>query len=251
MSSEDDAEVRRVSITNLGARASNIEVTSYAELSLNSQAADVAHPAFSNLFVETEFVSDVGAILATRRKRSEDETSVWAAHVLFAEGETVGELEFETDRARFLGRGHDLRSPISIETGRPLSDTIRLRARSSDEFAAHHAHSSGKTAHVLFTTIAASTRQQALDIADKYRDARAFERTLALAWTQAQVELHHLGIGSEEAHLFQRLANAVIYSDRIAAAQLRRAQPNQFGHFRTMGARNFWRSAYRSGAHRR
>jgi cyclic beta-1,2-glucan synthetase len=71
----------------------------------------------------------------------------------------------------------------------------------------------GTTAHVAFTTIAASTRQQVLDIADKYRDARACERTLTLAWTQAQVELHHLGIGSEEAHLFQRLANAVIYSD--------------------------------------
>ena len=27
------------------------------------------------------------------------------------------------------------------------------------------------------------------------------------------MELHHLGIGSEEAHLFQKLANAVIYSD--------------------------------------
>ena len=71
----------------------------------------------------------------------------------------------------------------------------------------------GTTARIVFTTIAASTRQQALDLADKYRDARAFERTLTLAWTQAQVQLHHLGIGSEEAHLFQRLANAVIYSD--------------------------------------
>ena len=73
VSSEDDAEVRRVSITNLGARARDIQVTSYAELSLAPQAADVAHPAFSNLFVETEFVPDVGAILATRRKRSDDE----------------------------------------------------------------------------------------------------------------------------------------------------------------------------------
>ena len=40
-----------------------------------------------------------------------------------------------------------------------------------------------------------------------------FERTLTLAWTQAQVQLRHLGIGAEEAQLFQRLANAVLYSD--------------------------------------
>ncbi len=82
VSSEEDAEVRRVSITNLGARTRDIQVTSYAELSLTAQAADVAHPAFANLFVETEFVSDMGALLATRRKRSPEDPSVWAAHVL-------------------------------------------------------------------------------------------------------------------------------------------------------------------------
>ena len=81
VSSEDDAEVRRVSLTNLGVRARDIEVTSYAELSLTTQAADVAHPAFAKLFVETEYEPDVGALLATRRKRSDDEASVWAAHV--------------------------------------------------------------------------------------------------------------------------------------------------------------------------
>jgi cyclic beta-1,2-glucan synthetase len=213
VSSEDDAEVRRVSITNLGVRARDVQVTSYAEISLTSQATDVAHPAFSNLFVETEFVPDVGAILATRRKRSDDEPSVWVAHLLCSEGETVGDLQYETDRARFLGRGHDLRNAESVIDGRPLSNTVGsvldpvMSLRRTVHIPA------GTTARIAFTTIAASTRQEALDIADKFRDARAFERTLTLAWTQAQVELHHLGIGTEEAHLFQRLANAVIYSD--------------------------------------
>ena len=213
VSSEDDAEVRRVSITNLGARARDIQVTSYAEISLTSQAADVAHPAFANLFVETEFDSDVGAVLATRRKRTDDEPSVWAAHVLFAGGETVGDLQFETDRARFLGRARDLHNPVSIADGRPLSNTVGSVLDPVMSLRRTMHIPAGTTAHVVFTTIAAATRQQALDLADKYRDARAFERTVTLAWTQAQVELHHLSIGSEEAHLFQRLANAVIYSD--------------------------------------
>ena len=86
-------------------RARDIQVTSFAgTLSLTSQAADVAHPAFANLFVETEFVSDVAAIVATRRKRSEDEPSVWVAHVVTSEAETIGELQYETHRAKFLGR---------------------------------------------------------------------------------------------------------------------------------------------------
>ncbi len=41
----------------------------------------------------------------------------------------------------------------------------------------------------------------------------AFERAVTLAWTQAQVQLHHLGVGPDEAHLFQRIANHVIYAN--------------------------------------
>ncbi|MEK6695093.1 MAG: hypothetical protein AABY67_07040, partial [Nitrospirota bacterium] len=131
VSSEDDAEVRRVSLTNLGARTRDIQVTSYAELSLASQAADVAHPAFSNLFVQTEFVPDVGALLATRRRQSEKDTAVWAAHVVVVEGATVGDLQFETDRARFLGRGHHGRNPVSMIDGRPLSSRSAVAVSTS------------------------------------------------------------------------------------------------------------------------
>ncbi len=226
VSSEEDAEVRRISITNQGARTRDIQVTSYAELSLTSQAADVAHPAFANLFVETEFVSDMGALLATRRKRSPDEPSVWVAHVLFVKGETVGDLEYETDRARFLGRGHDARNPISIVDGRKLSNTVGSVLDPAMSLRRTVRVSPGETAHLVFTTIAAQTREQVLDLADRYRDERAFDRTLTLAWTHAQVQLHHLGIGPDEAQLFQRLANAVIYPEislRPASDQLSRA----------------------------
>ena len=213
VSSEDDAEIRRVSVTNLGVRARDIQVTSYAELALTSQAADAAHPAFSNLFVETEFAPEVGALLATRRKRSDDETSVWAAHVLVVEGDSAGELQFETDRAKFVGRTRDLRNPVSIIDGRPLSNTVGsvLDPVMSLRRTVHIPP--GHTVRLVFSTIVASTREEAIDLADKYRDARTFERTRTLAWTQTQVQLHHLGIGAEEAHLFQRLANAVLYSD--------------------------------------
>ena len=144
VSSEDDAEIRRVSISNQGVRARDIQVTSFAELSLTSQAADVAHPAFANLFVETEFVSDIGALVATRRKRSEDEPAVWAAHVLVADAETVGELQYETDRAKFLGRGRSARNPVSIVDGRPLSNTVGSVLDPAMSPAAHRARSPGK-----------------------------------------------------------------------------------------------------------
>ena len=90
VSSEDDAEVRQVSITNSGSRPSDIEITSYAELVLAPQSADIAHPAFSKLFVQTEYLPDVGAILAMRRKRSLSDPEIWAAHLTVVDGEAVG-----------------------------------------------------------------------------------------------------------------------------------------------------------------
>ena len=70
VSPEDDAETRRVSVTNLGARPREIEITSYAELVLAPPAAEAAHPVFSNLFVHTESIAARDTLLATRRVRS-------------------------------------------------------------------------------------------------------------------------------------------------------------------------------------
>jgi len=124
VSPEDDAEVRRISIVNTGNRARDLEVTSYTELVLAPPAADTAHPAFSKLFVQTEYVAKVGAILATRRRRSPTDPEIWVGHHAVIEGETLGKVELETDRARFLGRGRDIHAPIAMMGGRRLSNTV-------------------------------------------------------------------------------------------------------------------------------
>ncbi|MEA2627490.1 MAG: hypothetical protein QOD06_3535, partial [Candidatus Binatota bacterium] len=213
VSTEDDAEVRRVSLANLGTRTRNIELTSYAEIVLAPPAADAAHPAFSNLFVQTEFAADVGALLATRRPRTPDEQRVWAAHVVGCEGETVGGIQFETDRARFLGRGRTTRTPMSVIDGRPLSNTAGAVLDPIVSLRRVVRLLPGATVRTSFSTLVAATREQALDLADNHRDPAAFERALTLAWTQAQVQFQHLQIDADEAHLFQRLANRILYSD--------------------------------------
>ena len=213
VSSEDDAELRRVSITNHGVRTREIQVTSYSEICLTSQAADAAHPAFSNLFVETEFASDEGALLATRRRQSNKETPAWLAHVAAVEGETVGNLEYETDRSQFTGRNRETHNPVSIFDGPALSRTTGPVLDPIVSLRRTLRIPPGTTGRIIFSTMVAATREQALELADKYRDATTFERTLTLAWTQAQVQLRHLGIGPDEANLFQRLANAIVYAD--------------------------------------
>ncbi len=230
VSPEDDAEVRRVSITNLGNRVREVELTSYAEIVLATEAADTAHPAFSKMFVQTEFDAEVGALLATRRLRSPTDAPVWAAHLAVAEGESVGEIQFETDRTRFLGRGRDVRDAVSVIDGRPLSDTVGTVLDPIFSIRRRLRIPAGATARVAFWTVVAPSRTEVLDLVDKHHDSNAFERAVTLAWTQAQVQLHHLRVDADEAHLFQRIANRVLYSDptlRPSSDLLRRGEGGQ------------------------
>ena len=213
ISPADDAEVRRVSITNHGPGTRAIELTSYAEIALARQPDDLAHPAFAKLFVETEFAPKLGAILATRRQRSSGDPLVWAAHLAVVEGETSDDVQFETDRARFIGRGQTVRSAAAMTDGSPLSNTCGAVLDPIFSLRRRVTIPAGATVHVAFWTLVAASRDQVLSLADKHLDPTAFERVTTLARTQAQLQLQRLGIGSDEAHLFQRLANHVLYSD--------------------------------------
>ncbi len=213
VSPESDAELRQVSITNLGVRPRELEVTSYAELVLGDPRADDAHPAFSNLFVETEFVPGLEALVATRRTRSPSDPVLWAAHVAAVEGAPSRALQFETDRARFVGRGRDLRSAAAVHEGLALSNTVGPVLDPIFSLRRRVTLAPGGNARVTFSTIVARSREKLLEAADRCRDPSIFERTVALAWTQAQVELGQLRVSADEAHLFQRLSTRLVYSD--------------------------------------
>jgi cyclic beta-1,2-glucan synthetase len=214
VSSEDDAEVRRVSITNHGFRTHEIDVTSYAELVLAPQPADDAHPAFSKLFVETEFVAEAGALLATRRRRTASDAEVWAAHIVVVEGEAAGALQYETDRARFLGRGRGIRSAVATASDDPLSNAVGPVLDPIFSLRRSMRLPPLTTVRLAFWTLIAGSRGDVLDMVDKHRDSMAFDRATTLAWTQAQVQLRHLGLDADDANVFQRIANRLIYADQ-------------------------------------
>jgi cyclic beta-1,2-glucan synthetase len=225
VSTEDDAEVRRVSITNHGDRAVKIELTSFAELVLAPMATDDAHPAFAKLFVETEFDVATASLIATRRLSRPDEAPVWVAHVAVVEGDVAAPLQYETDRARFLGRGASIHAPAALSGKAQLSGTVGAVLDPIFSLRTQVAVSPGTTARVAFWTLVAPSREKVLGLVDKHRSAMAFDRAIALAWTQAQVQLRHLDISAAAAHLYQRLANHILYSNpslRPVSAALKR-----------------------------
>ncbi|WP_033365908.1 GH36-type glycosyl hydrolase domain-containing protein [Bordetella sp. FB-8] len=225
VSPEEDAEVRRVSLTNEGARVRVIEFTSYAEIVLAPPAADQSHPSFSKLFVETEFLPGSNAILATRRRREVGEPEVWAAHLAQISGDAVGAVEIETDRARFIGRGKSVRLPQGLASGRRLGNSAGVVLDAVFVLRQRLCIRPGETASVDFWTIVADSRTQLLDLVDKHRDGEPFARAAMLAWTQAQIQLRHIGVSPDEACLFQQMAGHLLYNDaslRPASAALLR-----------------------------
>jgi len=207
----DAAEVRRVTLTNAGSESHDIELTSYGEIVMAPLDADRAHPAFSNLFVETEWHAWCSAITATRRPRTPDEPRQWCVHLVDAGVDRLGAVECETDRARFIGRGRSVRDPAALDAGTALSGTtgavldpvfaLRTRVRVAP----------GQAVSVTFTTLVATSRASAFELAGRYHDAHAAQRALDFAWSATKIELQELGISAASASLFQDLATQLLF----------------------------------------
>jgi cyclic beta-1,2-glucan glucanotransferase len=212
VSTEDDVEIRRLAVTNHGDRHREIEVTSYAEIVLGPAADDLAHPAFGKLFVETEYLPESAALLCHRRPRAADEPGAWAVHVLTLEGRTQGAVEWETDRARFLGRGRGPNNPQALD-GRSLSGTTGVVLDPIVSLRQRIRLAPGGMMRLCFATGVAPSRETALALAQRYHEPSAAARTFALAFAHAQSGLRHLGISGEQALLFERLASRVLYAD--------------------------------------
>jgi cyclic beta-1,2-glucan synthetase len=213
VSSEDDVEVRRLTLTNRGAQTRELEVTSYAEIALARPEDDLAHPAFGKLFVETEFDPQSAGLLFRRRPRAADEAPIVGFHVMGVDGPRLGgAVEWETDRARFIGRGRSPANPISLD-GRALSGTTGAVLDPIGALRERIRLRPGAVVRLTYATGVAPDRTAALTLARKYRDGSAAARAFSMAFTHVHITLQHLGISDEHAMLFDRLGSRVFGSD--------------------------------------
>ena len=218
VSPEDDVEIRRVTLTNQSTRQRRIEVTSFAEVVLAPLNADLAHRSFSNLFVQTEILPERQAILCTRRPRTPGEKVPWMFHLLASPGAMADTPSYETDRAKFIGRGRTTAKPLALDASDRLSNTEGsvldpvVAIRSTITLA------SDESAIVQIISGVADTREAALALLDKYCDRHFVERAFEMAWFQSQEVLRHLNTTEADAQVYGRLAGAVIYGNALHRA---------------------------------
>ena len=241
VSPEDDIELRRVRITNSARTRRAIDVTSYAEVVLAPPAADALHPAFSNLFVQTEILRQRQAILCTRRPRSQGEQAPWMFHLMAVHGAEVGDISYETDRMQFIGRGNTVADPqamsgsagfftgaLSGSEGSVLDPIVAIRCRIT--------LGPGESATIDMVSGIGETRDAALSLVGKYHDRRLADRVFDLAWTHGQVLLRQINATDADAQLYCRIASSVIYANSSLRAdpgvliKNRRGQSGLWGH---------------------
>lgn len=213
---EGDVELRRITLHNHGANDRKIELTTYCELVLASPASDAAHPAFSKIFVQTRFDAERQLLLASRRPRTPGEQHMCVAQWLQVVGDATiddRELQFETDRLRFIGRGGSLRSPAALADHAALSGTVGTVLDPIFSLRQGMLIAAGESVSVLLVTAVAETLDALLVVADQRRGDTDFECLLDAATARGRDALDQAGIDADKAQRFQRMANALYYSD--------------------------------------
>jgi cyclic beta-1,2-glucan synthetase len=221
VSPEDDIELRRIHLTNRSSGRREIDITSYAEVVLASAASDALHPAFSNLFVQTEILRDRQAILCTRRPRSTEDQTLWMFNMMAVRGAEIKEVSFETDRMKFIGRNNTIVDPQAMKVITALSNSQGSVLDPIVAIRYHITIEPEETATVDMIFGIAESRNAAINLIDKYQDRRLANRVFELAWTHSQVVLRQINATEADAQLYARLANSVIYANSFL-----RADPN-------------------------
>jgi cellobiose phosphorylase len=212
ISPEDDIEMRRIHITNRSRRRRAIEVTSYAEIILTAPAAEAMHPAFNNLFVQTELIPSQHAIICTRRPRSAGEHTPWLCHLLKTHGVEIEEVSYETDRMEFIGRGNNVHKPramsetsvLSNNQGFVLDPIVSIRYKITLD--------PGETGVFDMFLGMSDTREGCQVLIDKYQDKHLADRVLELSWVHSQVVLRQINATESDAQLYGKLAGPVVYN---------------------------------------
>lgn len=219
VATDDGVEVRRICITNHSSIPRMLDVTSYAEIVLTSAAADAAHPAFEKLFVETEILPSAQAIVCTRRVRAPDETTPVLFHLLRTSKAPKEAVSYETDRARFLGRGRSTAHPQALDSHAPLSGSVGSVLDPVVAIRCPIFLAPGETIRIDLITGIGDTREACTSLIQKYQDQRMVDRALAGASAQAQAVLDRLHASAADAQHFAALAASVIYVNAALRAQ--------------------------------
>jgi cyclic beta-1,2-glucan synthetase len=225
-----DVEIRLLSLSSEGRRR-RVAVVGYAEVVLGDAMADRRHPAFSKLFVQSEYADDEHALLFHRRARAPGERPLYLVHMLALPRAGARPLGHESSREAFLGRGGTTRAPGALARRRGrLSGTVGATLDPIMALAATVELPPHRTRELAFITAVADSRAGALELARHYRSLAELEWTFELASQRAEEELASRGLVEADLPALTSLLSLLLYPHPAlrVAAELRGHVPG--GH---------------------
>lgn len=211
VSSEDNCEVRKISLSNESKSIKTLEITSYCEVTLANYETDIVHPAFSNLFITTEYIKDPFCILAHRRPREKTQSNKIMFQTFCANSSLIENIDYETSKINFIGRNNDVSNPSALSeniplkkfTGAAIDPIVAIRVRIKLK--------PGQKCSLAFVTGFSEKKEECISLALKYRNFNNCNKIFELSQTQIKVELRYMGIKSSLANLFQIMASKILF----------------------------------------
>ncbi len=205
----DPLEIRRVTLTNHGTRTTLLEITSYLEAVADDPAADMSHPAYGKLFIETQFMPERSLLIARRRPKSDQDRTGYVLHLVRTEAELSSPVRYETSRQDFIGRGGSNAAPEALMPGNNL---IGKGGASIDPIMSLQVGVSviaGRSVSVSFVTGYCPSMNALLNLCDKLAVRLSDEDIFKLARTSSLLEIEYFKIRSVQLNAIQNLVGAI------------------------------------------
>ncbi|NMC64307.1 MAG: hypothetical protein GYA55_14175, partial [SAR324 cluster bacterium] len=208
---EDNVEVRRVTVANLSKKRRIIELTSFGEVALAPRRADASHPAFSKMFVESKWHSDLDALTFARRPRSAGDEVMHFMHSISSRVVWT-KTQYETSRMNFIGRGNSVHNPEIFRTAKSLSGTTGYVLDPIFSIRTQVELEPGESEGLTFYSGASRNKDELVQLIQKFKDSHQVSRAFEMAWSQSSVELRNERMSAGQAQAYQRLANALMFN---------------------------------------
>ena len=212
--SGDNVEIRSLEITNIGNLEEILEVTSFLEPVLSSKEADISHPAFNNLFLRYEYLEDMNAILVRRRDRHSTNQEIYMVVFLDTESDNIGELEYEIDKEKFMGRGN-INIPKMVAESKPLSKTMGLVTDPAIVLKRNIKLNPEQKVILDLVICVSEDREEVLDLAKKYKNIGEAIRAFSLSKSRAEIETRYIGIKGIEVETYQRMLRYLLFQNPL------------------------------------
>ena len=205
----DDLCVQKISITNQSNDSRNLRILSYGEVVLASMETDQQHPAFNKMFIESGYYPEENMLHFQRRKRSADEEPLGMSHVLI--NDKMNDLEYETDRKKFVGRGHEISDPIALQSNSKLSGSVGITLDPIFSLGKRINLHPNETVELIYLTLASKNIEESIKLVKNYKNPIKIANAFDSAESYSEKLLRALELNSDRLSKYQKLLSHIIF----------------------------------------